>query len=124
MTRKIAYCGLICQGCPIHLLSLERDEAKKEKMRIEIARICREQYGYGADFKPENINDCDGCHTKNGQLFWGCEKCEIRKCAKQKGFENCAYCDEYACEKLNKLFNNDPDAKARLDEIRSTLENN
>ena len=121
MTRKIAYCGLICQGCPIHLLSLESDVAKKEKMRIEIAQICREQYGYGEDFKPENINDCDGCRTENVRLFSGCAKCEIRKCAIQKGLENCAYCDEYACEKLQQFFVNDPGAKTRLDEIRSAL---
>lgn len=123
MNTIIAYCGLICQGCPIHLLSLESDEAKREKMKIEIARICREQYGYGIDFKPENINDCDGCHTESGRLFSGCAKCEIRKCAIQKRLENCAYCDEYACEILNKFFDNDPDAKARLDEIRIAFVN-
>lgn len=121
MAKKIAYCGLICQGCPIHLLSLENDEAKREKMKIEIARICREQYGYGAEFKPENINDCDGCRTEGGRLFSGCEKCEIRKCAREKGLENCAYCNEYTCEKLNKFFVNDRDAKARLDVIRATI---
>ncbi|MBM3120461.1 MAG: DUF3795 domain-containing protein, partial [Chloroflexi bacterium] len=37
--------------------------------------------------------------------------CKIRKCGKQKQVENCAYCHEYACEKLTKFFAMAPDAK-------------
>jgi hypothetical protein len=49
------------------------------------------------------------------------KKCQIRKCASQKGVENCAYCDEYACEKLKEFFVTEPDARERLDEIKSGL---
>lgn len=119
MNEIVSYCGLICQGCPIHLATKEQDKAKKEKMRIEIARICNEQYGL--ELKPDDITDCDGCQTESGRLFSGCMKCEIRKCARQKEFENCAYCSEYACEKLQEFFINDPNAKTRLDVIRSKL---
>jgi hypothetical protein len=34
---------------------------------------------------------------------------------------NCAYCDDYGCEKITGFFNFAPDAKARLEEIRQTL---
>ncbi len=119
MNEIVAYCGLVCQGCPIYWATRETDEEKREKMRTEIARICNEQYG--SAFKPEDITDCDGCRTKNGRLFSGSEKCEIRKCARQKGLENCAYCSEYVCEKLQQFFINDPNAKTRLDVIRSKL---
>ena len=121
MNDLIAYCGLDCQGCPIHLLSLERDEQIRQKMKIEIAQICREQYGYGSEFTAENITDCDGCRAESGKLFSGCEKCEIRKCAIKKGFENCAYCNDYVCEKLAQITDHSPEAKARLDVIRSKL---
>jgi len=90
-------------------------------MRAEIVRICKEHYGYGEEFKPENVTDCDGCKTESGRLFSGCEKCEIRKCARQKRLENCGYCSEYACEKLKQFFVNDPNAKTRLDVIRNML---
>ena len=121
MNEIVAYCGLVCQGCPIYWATRETDEAKKEKMKADILRICREQYGYGEDFTAEYVTDCDGCRTDSGRLFSGCEKCEIRKCARQRELENCAYCNDYACEKLEKFFENDPSAKARLDVIKSTL---
>jgi len=56
-----------------------------------------------------------------GRLFSGSTKCEIRKCAKAKGIENCAHCSEYACEKLEKFFATGPEAKAQLDMIRSRI---
>jgi len=49
------------------------------------------------------------------------QNCHMRKCARQKGFENCAYCNEYTCERIEKFFAKDPDARARLDAIRSEL---
>jgi len=115
----VAYCGLICQACPIYCVTREKDKEKKDKMRAEIARICREHYGFVDEFKPENVTDCDGCRTEGGRIFSGCEKCEIRKCARQKGLENCAYCSEYTCENLRELFVTDPGAKTRLDVIIS-----
>lgn len=89
-------------------------------MRIEIARICKEQYGM--EYEPEDISDCDGCLTEGGRLFSGCKDCSIRNCAMKRGYENCAWCDEYACEKLEKFFVMDPSAKTRLDEIRNSLQ--
>ena len=88
-------------------------------MRAEIAKQIKELYSQ--DYKPQDITDCDGCKTENGRLFSGCKNCEIRKCARQKGIENCAHCNEYACEKLDTLFTTYPEAKSRLDAIRSAL---
>lgn len=119
MDVMVSYCGLTCQGCPIYWATSENNKEKKDKMRAEIARICNEQYG--TEYKPEDITDCDGCRTEVGRLFSGASKCEIRKCAKQKGLENCAHCSEYACEKLKEFFAKESYAKAALDVIRSTL---
>jgi hypothetical protein len=33
----IAYCGLACFSCPIHLATLEKDLARQAKMRIDYA---------------------------------------------------------------------------------------
>ena len=29
--------------------------------------------------------------------------CEVRKCTIDRGLENCAYCEDYGCEKLQKV---------------------
>jgi hypothetical protein len=116
MNEMIAYCGLACGSCPIHLATYEKNKAHQLEMRISIARICQEQYGM--DIQAEDITDCDGCRADTGRIFSGCLKCEIRKCAKGKGLENCAYCSEYACDILKEFLLHEPDAKARIEKIR------
>jgi Ni,Fe-hydrogenase III small subunit len=113
--KTIAYCGLACESCPIHLATLEKDDSVKANMRIEIA----EQLAriYKTTPKPEIITDCDGCKATGGRLFTGCIDCEIRKCAIVKQVINCAYCGEYACDKLRRHFAIDPGAQVRLEEI-------
>jgi hypothetical protein len=101
MDGMIAYCGSPCNTCAIYLATKENNDEKKNKMRIEIAQQIKEHYGQ--DCKAEDVTDCDGCKAEGGRLFSGSEKCEIRKCAKGKGIENCAHCSEYACEKLKKV---------------------
>lgn len=118
MDDMIAYCGLTCHTCTIYLATREKDQEKRNKMRIEIARQIKKRYGQ--ECKPEDVADCDGCRAEDGRRFCGGD-CQIRKCARDKGLENCASCTEYACEKLKKLFATDPDARKRLDEIRSRL---
>jgi hypothetical protein len=119
MEEMISFCGLTCHKCAIYLATREKNDEEKHKMRIEIAQQIKEHYGQ--DCKAEDVTDCDGCLTENGRLLSGCKKCEIRKCAKAKGFENCAHCSEYACEKLEKFFATDAEAKVRLDAIRSRI---
>ena len=116
MATMIAYCGLECDTCPIHLATLEADESRQQAMRESIAEECSELYGM--NMKPEDITDCDGCRAGNERIFSGCLKCEIRKCARERQIGSCAYCDDCPCEMLHKNFALDPSAKKRLEEIR------
>jgi len=119
MDPMIAFCGLDCRGCPIHLATLELDGSKRRAMRVSIARLCSEHYGL--NLLPEDVSDCDGCRSDTGRLFSGCAHCEIRSCAINRKLESCAFCDEYACNKLRSLFETDPTAEARLQALRSQL---
>ncbi|MGB2807124.1 MAG: DUF3795 domain-containing protein [Sedimentisphaerales bacterium] len=119
MNEIIAYCGLVCHSCPILLATREKNGEKRDKMRVDIAEQIRKHYG--TEYRPQDITDCDGCKSESGRLFSGSRKCEIRKCAREKSIENCAHCNEYACERLDKFFATDPEAKKRLDVIRSAL---
>ena len=71
----------------------------------------------------KDINDCDGCIVNSGRLFSSCKQCEIRKCVIEKELERCAYCEDYACEKLTDFFIHDPDAEKQLEEIRNRMHN-
>ena len=117
MEENPAYCGLICEKCAIYLAAREPDEDKKHQMKIDIAEQIKKHYGQ--ETRPEDVGDCDGCRADTGRIF--CSGCEIRICAVEKGIENCAHCNDYPCEKLEKLFTTDRDAKKRLDAIKSSL---
>lgn len=117
MDEFIAYCGLNCNSCPIHLATMEQDNYKQHSMRISIAKECYEHYGM--KLTPEEVNDCDGCRANAGRLFSGCMNCMIRECVISKNLNTCASCDEFACDKLEAMFKLDPEAKNRLQEIRN-----
>ena len=113
MDRMIAYCGIVCTECPGFEATQKNDDAKRK----ETAEAWSKQFNM--PIKPEDIN-CDGCKSEGKRLFGYCNICEIRKCGKEKPVDNCAYCDEYACEKLTKFFVMAPHVKATLEEIRKS----
>jgi hypothetical protein len=117
MKENLAYCGLICEKCPIYLATREPDEKKKYEIRADIAEQIKKHYGQKTS--PEDVGDCDGCKAETGRLF--CTDCQIRICAVEKGIANCAYCDDYPCQQLEKLFTTDVDARKRLDAVRNGL---
>jgi hypothetical protein len=119
MNKLLSYCGLVCNTCPIYLATREVNKEEQMRKRTEIAKICKDQYGM--QYELSDITDCDGCRTKDGRLFSGCTACTIRECAKQKVIENCAYCSEYICQKLESFFVQDPSAKIRLNEMRKKI---
>jgi len=119
MEDNLSYCGLTCETCPIYLATREQNPKKKHEMRVDIAQQIKEHYGQ--ETKPEDVTDCDGCKTEGGRLYFGCKDCQIRKCAQQKEVETCAYCDEYACDKIQEFFAKEPQSRERLDEIKGSL---
>jgi hypothetical protein len=119
MSKILSYCGLVCSTCPIYLATREINKEEQMKKRAEIAKLCKEQYGM--NYAVADITDCDGCRAESGRLFSGCTDCSIRKCAKQKVVENCAFCSEYICQRLELFFANDSDAKTRLDKLRQRI---
>jgi hypothetical protein len=119
INEGLAYCGLICKTCPIYQATGVKDTQEQEKMRIEIARLCREEYGLNYDLK--DITDCDGCRAEYDRLFATCINCKIRICARERGYENCAWCPDYICINLKEFYDKDPSARKNLDLIRNNI---
>ncbi|HYE11292.1 MAG TPA: DUF3795 domain-containing protein [Patescibacteria group bacterium] len=113
MERIIAYCGLICNECPVFLATRENDLQKK----VELAN----QYTSDTyQVIPADIN-CSGCTSSCSQAFKFCLECDIRLCGIEKEISNCAYCSEYPCSKLEKPFENAPENKLLLDEMKRSI---
>ena len=114
MDKMISVCGTVCSECPGFLATQKNDNTERKRIAELWSKL------YNADIKPADIN-CDGCMSDGTRIFNYCNICEIRRCGMAKHVENCAYCDEYACEKLTDFFNMAPEAKTTLDEIRKSL---
>ncbi len=113
MKSMIAFCGIECGECKALIATQKNDP----EMRKAIATEWSKEFGH--EIKPEDIN-CVGCLILDGPHINYCNICEIRKCGTQKNVQNCAYCIEYKCGKLEKFHENAPKAKDRLDQIRKT----
>ena len=109
MGKIIAYCGLDCSVCPAYLATQKGDFT-------EIEKVAKEWSSESLSFKPEDMY-CDGCN-RDGRLFSWCKECPIKSCCQEKGFQNCAYCEDYFCDNLKMTFDKSPSAKEMLDEIR------
>lgn len=114
MTGIIAFCGLSCTDCPAFKATRNDDDEERKR----VAEMWSKEHSVA--IKPGDIN-CDGCLGQDGLHFNYCNVCEIRKCGQQKAVENCAHCDEFACEKLEKFFEMAPQARKTLETVRQNL---
>ena len=111
MNGGIAFCGLSCDECGAYIATVNDDDAR----RAEVAATWSKEYG--ADIEPSGIN-CLGCHSTGEPIFAHCRVCEIRLCGLERGIDNCAHCDDYACEKLAEFLEMVPACRKTLDAIR------
>lgn len=117
MTQEemIAFCGIDCLRCPAYIAKRTEDMELREK-------TAKKWSGPEFSVKPDEIN-CDGCIVLDKELFKYCKNCVVRICGLEKSVINCAYCEEYSCEKLEGLWNmfKLTEPKEILDSIRSNL---
>ena len=114
MEPIIAFCGIHCDGCEARAITLANDD----QGRIELAEKWSKQFN--SDIKPEHIN-CLGCTVDSESHFPYWHMCEISVCVRERGHANCAHCEDYPCETLDKFHQFVPDARATLDEVRQGL---
>lgn len=91
MQKMIGYCGYNC-----HLCAARSDDPA---LRQRLVDGWRKFFGH-QNYTAENVR-CDGC-LSDGRL--ADKSCKARPCAREKGVENCAYCDEFPCDKVKPLM--------------------
>ena len=94
--KKLNYCGYTCPAdCKMKKATLEGNLALKE----EAYKDWRIEQKYGMAFDPEKIF-CHGCKTTGKPLGLVVEKCTVRACSIDKGYECCIQCDQLSmCDK-------------------------
>ncbi len=93
MEEMIGYCGYSC-----HLCAARSDDPA---VRQKLVDGWRKIFGHQM-YTAENVK-CDGC-LSNGRL--ADKECQARPCAIERGMTNCAYCDEFICDKVKNLVAN------------------
>ena len=91
MDVMIGYCGYNC-----HLCAARSDDPA---VRQKLVDGWRKFFGH-ENYTVENVK-CDGC-LSDGRV--ADQVCKARPCAKQKGVESCAHCDEFPCDKMKHLM--------------------
>lgn len=72
---------------------------KPKRLRQRMVDGWRKLFGH-QNYTAENVK-CDGC-LSDGQV--ADRICQARPCAREKGVENCAHCDEFPCDKMEHLM--------------------
>jgi hypothetical protein len=114
MEKMIAFCGIECTACPAFIAYKEDNDELRKKTAGEWSKA------FGVEIKPEHIN-CLGCLSVTGPHIGYCAECLIRKCGSEKKVQNCAYCEEYICDKLGDFFKKATDAKKNLEKIKQNM---
>jgi hypothetical protein len=107
---KIAYCGIDCSKCLALIATIENSDQKRKEVATQWS-------SQEFQLNPEDIN-CLGC-TSNESAWIYCSTCDIRTCAREKQLVNCAFCTDFPCDKLNKIWKMAPTAKDTLFEIKN-----
>ena len=90
MTEILTRCGFRCDLCLAYKPNIEAHPENRQKLSDGWFKY----FGFRI---PASEIWCAGCMTDNPTLD---KDCPIRPCVIAKGFDNCAQCDEYICEKL------------------------
>jgi hypothetical protein len=104
--KTLNYCGYKCPAdCKFLKASLENN-AELKKEAYDLWKI---KEHYGVEFDAEKIF-CFGCKAKDQLVGIVIQKCTVRSCAIEKGYDCCIECNGLETCK-NELWSNFPDFK-------------
>lgn len=102
--EELARCGYRCDLC-----AARSDDPAVRQRLIE---GWKKYFGLTM-YTVDNVR-CDGC-LHDGRL--ADKNCGVRPCVNEKEIENCAYCDEFPCERLEKLWCTEEELRKRFGDI-------
>ncbi len=93
--KKLNYCGYVCPSdCPMYAATIGDDDDKK-KEAYDLFKI---EERHGVAFDPEQIF-CYGCKTEDKPAGIVVNRCTVRLCAIENGYDCCIECKNLSdCE--------------------------
>jgi hypothetical protein len=105
MEPILTRCGYRCDLCLAFKSNVEKEPSNQQKLSDGWFSY------FGFRIEPANII-CDGCMADHPRLID--QGCLIRPCVIDKGLNNCASCEEYACEKITERIVVYEEVKSRV----------
>jgi len=113
---KLAFCGDDCNACPRYIAT---QSSNVERLK-EVAEMWK-RAGWRDTIVPPEEMLCHGCAS----VKW-CRYDDIRKCAQEKGIDNCGQCGNYPCAEIEEVFEQTKsyakDSKARCSKKKEDYE--
>jgi hypothetical protein len=106
--KYICYCGLYCGNCAVKAKIAPTSKILYEEMKKAGFEDIMHLLPGGDGFWPFLKDMADGGICISCQDGSGNPGCAVRICAKEKGVEVCALCENYPCEKFNAYFEGYP----------------
>ena len=92
---KFTYCGYQCKQCELLKATLNNDEELKKK----VYKTWKWKEQYGIEYDPDKVF-CYGCKADDKPSNPVLDKCQVRKCAREKELAACFQCEELkSCDK-------------------------
>ena len=88
----VGRCGMYCGSCPIYRASHDKDE--KKTFELSFSTRCT-----------IDMIKCEGCGTSD--RFALSKGCIFRKCANGRSLSSCGLCQEFPCDTLPGLYEDD-----------------
>lgn len=113
------YCGLYCENCAINAKVYPAAKKLYEEMKNagfdDIVNFIPGGNGFWKFLEEITENRiCTSCRDGSGN-----PGCMVRKCAKEKSVEMCAFCEEYPCPLINNFDGGYPMLKSDNDVLLS-----
>ena len=110
MKEILTRCGYRCDLCLAYRPNVESNPSQQQILSDGWFKY------FGFHIPPEEII-CDGCMEENPRLID--RECPVRPCVIERGLDNCAYCVDFGCEKLNQRVVTYEGVVERIDEAIS-----
>jgi hypothetical protein len=91
MEPILTRCGYRCDLCLAYAPNIDRNPSNQQKLSDG-------WFTYFGFRLPAAEIRCDGCMAEDPKLLD--VDCPVRPCVIERGFDNCAQCDQYVCERL------------------------
>lgn len=91
MEPILARCGYRCDLCLAYAPNIDKHPEKQQVLSDGWFRY------FGFRLPPEKVR-CDGCMAENPSLID--TACPVRSCVIERGFDNCAQCEDFVCDRL------------------------